>query len=44
MLANKSKFFRLEQRSVIKSLVAEKYNLIEIYCRICDMYGQICSI
>ena len=31
---------QIEQRSVIKYLLAEKYKLCEIYRRMCDVYGE----
>ena len=42
MVANQTKCPRLEQRSVIKLLVAEKCKPYEIYRRICDVYGKTC--
>ena len=38
MVANKAEFLRLELRSVIKFLVAEKCKPCEIYRRMCDVY------
>ena len=42
IMAIQTKCSRLEQRSVIKSLVAEKWKLCEIYRKMCDMYGEAC--
>ena len=42
MVANQTEYSRLEQQSVIKSLVVEKYKLCEIYRRICDVYSETC--
>ena len=39
MVANQTESFRLEQSSVIKSLVVAKFKQYEIYQRMCDMYG-----
>ena len=40
MEANQTEYFRLEQRSVINFLVAEKCKPCEIYWRINDLYGE----
>ena len=42
MAANQTECFRLEQRSVIKFLMAEKYKLYEIYWRMSDVYREAC--
>ena len=42
MVANQTEYSRLEQRSVIKYLVTEKYKLYEIYRRMWDVYGEAC--
>ena len=42
MVANQRKCSRLEQRSVIKFLVAEKYKPCKIYRRMCDTFGEGC--
>ena len=42
MLANQTKCSRLEQRSIIKFLVVERYKPYEIYRRMCDVYGEAC--
>ena len=34
----------VEQRSVVKSLVAEKCKSCKIYRRTCDVYGEGCFI
>ena len=39
MVANQCS--RLEQRSVMKFLVPEKYKPCEIYRRMCDVYGKL---
>ena len=39
---DKSECFKLVQRYVIKSLVAEKCKLCEIYERMYDVYGEVC--
>ena len=33
---------QIEQRSVIKYLLAEKCKACEIYRRMCDVYGEAC--
>ena len=33
---------QIEQRSVIKYSLAEKYKACEIYRRMCDVYGEAC--
>ena len=33
---------QIEQRSVIKYLLAEKYKLCEIYRKMCGVYGEAC--
>ena len=38
MAENQTEFFRLEQRSVNRVLVAEKSKPSELYRRICDVY------
>ena len=43
MAANQTECFKLEQRSVIKSLVAEKCKPCEIYRRICNVYREASS-
>ena len=40
MIANQVKCSRLEQRSIIKFLLAENCKPCEIYRRICDVYGE----
>ena len=42
MAVNQTKRFRLEQKSVIKSLLAEKWKPCEIYQKICDEYWEAC--
>ena len=42
MAQNQTEISRLEQRSVIKFLVAGKGKPHEIYRRMCDMYGEAC--
>ena len=42
MAANQAKYAKLEQKSVIKSLVAKKCKPCEIYRRIWDMCGETC--
>ena len=43
MIANQTQGFGLEQRSVIKFLVVEKYKSCKIYFKkTCDMYGEAC--
>ena len=42
MAANQTESSRLEQRSVIKFLVAEKCKPCEIYRRMSDVYGEAC--
>ena len=44
IMANLIEFSRLEQRSVMKSLVAEKCKPYEIYGRTCDVYREACFI
>ena len=39
-VANQTMHFRLEQRSIINFLLAEKYKSYEIYNRIYDLYGE----
>ena len=41
-MANQTEYSRLEQRSLMKFLVAEKCKPYEIYKRICDVYGEAC--
>ena len=40
MAANQTEHSRLEQRSVIKVLIAEKCKPCEIYSRLCDIYRE----
>ena len=40
--ANQTECSRLEQRSVIKFVVAEKCKPCEMYRRMCDIYGETC--
>ena len=40
MAENQTESFRLEQRSVIRFLMAEKYKPCEIYRKMCNMYGE----
>ena len=42
MLANQVEGFKLEQRSVIKFLMAEKCKPYEIYRRMWDVYWEVC--
>ena len=42
MVANQTELSSLDQRSVFKSLVAEKCKLCEIYRRMCNVYGEAC--
>ena len=42
MLANQTEYSRLEHRSVIRFLVAEKCKLCEIYRIMCDVYKETC--
>ena len=42
MDANQTQCSKLEQRFVIKFLVAEKYKPCEIYKRMCDVNGEVC--
>ena len=42
MGANQTKCSRLEQKSVIKPLLAEKYKPSEVYKRICNVYRKAC--
>ena len=42
MAANETQCSRIEQRSLIKFLLAEKCKPREIYRRICDVYGEAC--
>ena len=41
-MANQTEYSRLEQRSLMKFLVAEKCKPYEIYKRIYDVYGEAC--
>ena len=41
MVANQTESARLEQRSVIKFLLAEKCKQCEIYKTMCDVYREI---
>ena len=41
MVANQTKGSRLEQRTVTKFLMAEKYKPCEVYRRMCDMYREV---
>ena len=41
MTANQIKYFRLEQRSVIKFLMAKNFKLCEIYRRMSDVYWGV---
>ena len=42
MMANQTKYSRLEQRSIIKFLIAGKGKSYEIYIRMCDVYKEVC--
>ena len=42
MTANQFEYFRIEQRSVMKCLLAEKYKQYRIYGRMRDVYGDAC--
>ena len=42
MPANQTQCSWHKQRSVIKSLLAEKYKPYKIYRRMCDMYREAC--
>ena len=42
MAANQTEFFKLEQRSVIKFSVPEKWKPCEIYRRMCVPYREVC--
>ena len=42
MATNKNEYSRLEQRSVIKFLMADKCKPCEIYWRICNVYEEAC--
>ena len=42
MAANQTVCFRLKQKSVIKSLMVEKYKPCELYRRMCDVYRKAC--
>ena len=42
MVANQTECTRLEQSSLIKFLVAEKFKPCEIYRRMCDVYRETC--
>ena len=44
MVKNQTDSSRLEQRSVIKVLVAEKCKPCDIHRKICDVYGEVCFI
>ena len=42
MVENQTEYSRLEQRSVIKFVMAEKCKSCEIYWRTCDVNGEEC--
>ena len=42
MVANQTEFSAIEQRSVIKVLVAVMSKPSEIYKKMCDVYGEAC--
>ena len=42
MMANQTEYSRLEQRFVIKFLVAKKCKPCEIYRKMCDVYREVC--
>ena len=42
MAVNQNNIFKLEQRSVLKSLMTKKCKLSEIYRKMCDVHGQAC--
>ena len=42
MVANQTEFFKLEQKSLIKFLVAKKCKSSEVYKRICNEYEEAC--
>ena len=42
MAANQKEFSWLEQRSVMKVLLAEKCKPCEIYRKMCDVYKEAC--
>ena len=42
MAANQIKCLRLQQRFVMKFLLAEKCKQCEIYRRVCDIKGGVC--
>ena len=42
LVENQTEFPRLEQRSVIKVLVAEEWKPWEIYRRMCDVFREAC--
>ena len=42
MVENQTKCSKLEQKSIIKLLMAEKSKPCEIYKRICGVYGEAC--
>ena len=39
MMVNQTEFSRLEQRSLMKFLVAQNYKPCEIYKRMCEVYA-----
>ena len=42
MAANQIEYSKVEQKSVMKLLVAEKCKTCEIYRRMCDVYEEAC--